>query len=491
MIRLIVTSKTWQQSSEPSDKSRQLDPDNLYLSHANVRRLEAEAIRDAMLTAAGNVELDVQGAPVDGNSNRRSIFIRVHRNALAPMLRVFDFPEPHTAVGRRDVTNVPAQSLLMMNSPQVAGIASNLAKQILQETNATSVDDRVTNLYRRILSRGPTDTEIETLRGYVQSTREVINERQVEVAEVTAKMVNARKQITEIIEPKRQELAEADPKAPTTVTVTPIAQWEFEQDASDTVGELNGMLIDGAEILEGALAVKDGSHVNTIPLTKSLTTKTLEAWVKLDTLAQRGGGVMTVQTRDGNVFDSIVFAEQKKRRWMAGSNGFARTQPFDGGGEETEAANRFVHLAISYHADGTVIGYRDGIRYGKPYKTSPPVEFRAGESMVSFGVRHLPNVDNHRLAGRIELARLYDRALSDEEVSESFQHATGQISDTRVLESLLEGDRVKVQNLKQNVGELEQTVASFGTLPGESDEQQIWTDLARTLLTLKEFIYVR
>ncbi len=60
-----------------------------------------------------------------------------------------------------------------------------------------------------------------------------------------------------------------------------------------------------------------------------------------------------------------------------------------------------------------------------------------------------------------------------------------------MLESLSEGDRVKVQNLKQIVGELEQTVASFGTLPGESDEQQTWTDLARTLLTLKEFIYVR
>ncbi len=162
------------------------------------------------------------------------------------------------------------------------------------------------------------------------------------------------------------------------------------------------MLIDGAEISEGTLAVKDGAHVNTMPLSKSLKTKTLEAWVQLDTLDQRGGGVMTVQTRDGNVFDSIVFAEQKKRRWMAGSNGFARTQPFDGGGEETEAANRFVHIAISYHADGTVIGYRDGIRYGKPYKTSPPLEFRAGESMVSFGVRHLPNLGNHRLAGRIE-----------------------------------------------------------------------------------------
>jgi hypothetical protein len=122
MIRLIVTSNTWQQSSQPSEKSRQIDPDNLLLSHANVRRLEAEAIRDSMLVAAGNIELDVQGVPVDGNSNRRSIFIRVHRNALNPMLRVFDFPEPHSAVGSRDVTNVPGQSLLMMNSPQVAEI---------------------------------------------------------------------------------------------------------------------------------------------------------------------------------------------------------------------------------------------------------------------------------------------------------------------------------------------------------------------------------
>jgi Protein of unknown function (DUF1553)/Concanavalin A-like lectin/glucanases superfamily len=491
MIRLIVSSQTWQQESQPTEESRQVDPDNLFLSHANVRRLEAEAIRDAMLTAAGSVDLAIQGEPVAGNSNRRGVFVRVNRNALDPLLRAFDFPEPHSSVGSRDATNVPAQSLLMLNSPQVAELASKLASQVFQPTAAASDDERVRLLFRRLFSRDPSSYEIEQASQYIQSTQGVLKQRHKEVADLKSSCQNVKQQIAVIIEPKRKLLAEQNPPAAATVTVAPLAQWEFELDAADSLGGLHGTLVDGANIVEGALAVSQGAHVNTVPLTKSLTTKTLEAWVKLDSLEQRAGGVMTVQSKDGNVFDSLVFGEKEPRRWLAGSNGFVRTQEFAGGAEETEAAERMVHLVVSYHADGTVVGYRDGVRYGQAYKTSRPVEFKAGESLVSFGVRHLPNVGNRQLAGKIERARLYDKALSDEEVAESYQQAAGRISDKRVFESLAKSERDEVQQLKQRLVELERTMIAYGPLPDISDEQQAWNDLARALLTLKEFIYVR
>jgi len=79
-IRFILTSQTWQMSSRASVKAREIDPDNRWLSHANVRRLEAEAIRDSLLAVSGVLQKNMYGAPVDGNTPRRSVYVRVKRN---------------------------------------------------------------------------------------------------------------------------------------------------------------------------------------------------------------------------------------------------------------------------------------------------------------------------------------------------------------------------------------------------------------------------
>ena len=81
----------------------------------------------------------------------------------------------------------------------------------------------------------------------------------------------------------------------------------------------------------------------------------------------------------------LEFQDDNRRepaRWMAGSDSFKRTAPF-GGPVETEAAAQPVHVAIAYHADGTVAGYRDGKPYGKPYKSDGPVTFAAGKAKVT------------------------------------------------------------------------------------------------------------
>ena len=115
--------------------------------------------------------------------------------------------------------------------------------------------------------------------------------------------------------------------------------------------------------------------------------KTLEVWVQLKSVTQRGGGVMTVQTVGGVTFDSIVFGEREPARWMAGSNGFVRSSPF-GGPNEVDAVKRPVHIAITYKADGTIAAYRDGRPYGSPYKSRGLVTYKAGQAQVVFGVRH-------------------------------------------------------------------------------------------------------
>src|SRR5262249_36304212 len=136
------------------------------------------------------------------------------------------------------------------------------------------------------------------------------------------------------------------------------------------------------------------------PLKHGLTSKTLEAWIKLDNLSQRGGGVMTVQAKDGLAFDAIVFGEREPGRWMAGSEGFRRYKSVGGPGD-LEAAKRPVHVAITYAADGTTRIYRDGLAHGAPYKSATPPAYAAGEAVILFGQRHTPAGGNRGLAGTV------------------------------------------------------------------------------------------
>ena len=235
----------------------------------------------------------------------------------------------------------------------------------------------------------------------------------------------------------------------------------------------------------------DGSsHVATAPLLKPLTEKTLEAWVQLDDLSQRGGGVMTVQTLRGEVFDSIVIGEQRLQQWLSGSNNFRRTKPFDGA-LETEANQRPVHIAITYARDGRITGYRDGAPYGASYQADALQSFDVETSQVVFGLRHSPAGGNKHLRGRIFRAQLYDRALSPQEIAASSRALpTGPTTET-ILTSLDARERQEYDRRLQAVKELQ---AAAGRLEQESstgDPLQAYTDLALALFNLKEFIYVR
>ena len=117
--------------------------------------------------------------------------------------------------------------------------------------------------------------------------------------------------------------------APKPVLPNPIGRWEFDGDLKDGIGKADGQSFGGAKVVNGVL-VLDGrdDFVKTGILPFDLREKTLETWVKLANLNQRGGGAMTVQTPGGGVFDSIVFGEREAKRWMAGSNSFARYQSF-------------------------------------------------------------------------------------------------------------------------------------------------------------------
>ncbi len=205
--------------------------------------------------------------------------------------------------------------------------------------------------------------------------------------------------------------------------LAPVAVWDFEHGAKDTVGKLHGQLEGGAEIRNGRLVLDGrGAYLRTPPLPFALAAKTLEAWAAPANLEQRGGGVMAVENSSGDRFDAIVFAENDTRRWSAGSENSERTVPLDGK-PEIANAETFVHLAIVYGADNTIAVYRNGERYGAVSSKGELVEHAAGKSRVLLGLRNRDTADGY-FAGEIEEARLYDRALTPEEVAASFRAGT-------------------------------------------------------------------
>lgn len=167
LIRLIVTSKTYRLSSRPSAVADEHDPVNQWLSHFPVHRLEAESLRDAILAVAGRLDETRYGPEVSGKGRRRSLYVRVHRNDLDPFLNTFDAPEPVSTRGRRDTTNVPAQSLTLLNDPWVREQAGAWAERLAADPSCTDDEARIRSIFLTALGRKPTAEEINLCRCFL------------------------------------------------------------------------------------------------------------------------------------------------------------------------------------------------------------------------------------------------------------------------------------------------------------------------------------
>jgi hypothetical protein len=177
LIRRIALSETYQQASGARSRESEADSQNLLFHRQTLRRLEGEAIRDAILAVSGRLNRAqfgpsvpvhltpfMQGrgrpgtsGPLDGDG-RRSIYIAVRRNFLAPMMLAYDTPIPASTVGRRNTSNVPAQALILMNDPFVAEQSRGWARKLLADKDA-SPESRIRRMYLETFSREPTAEE--------------------------------------------------------------------------------------------------------------------------------------------------------------------------------------------------------------------------------------------------------------------------------------------------------------------------------------------
>jgi hypothetical protein len=198
-----------------------------------------------------------------------------------------------------------------------------------------------------------------------------------------------------------------------------LAWWDFETDALDRMGNFGSSSLSGnASITGGSLQIPDAPSDRMLAANyggPAITEKTIVAWFYLDSLVERGGSVISLQTANGVTFDGIVYAEREQLRWIAGSDFYNRTQDV-GGPDETADSATLVQMAAVYGLDNSITLYRNGIEYGTGYTKGSLQTYSPNDSSVSFGLRHTGGL-NSDLSVRIEDARIYGRALSGAELS--------------------------------------------------------------------------
>ncbi|MFM7803171.1 MAG: DUF1553 domain-containing protein, partial [Verrucomicrobiota bacterium] len=185
LVRHLVLSRTYRLSSEADPAALAVDPDDELLWRARPRRLDAESLRDAVLSVAGTLDpRPLRGSVVAqiGDTalpgrlvgeragerlDRRSLYLPVIRDAVPEVLDIFDAAEPSLVVAQRDETLVPSQSLFLMNSPFAQTQARALARRLLE---APVEDDagRVSLAYRLALARDPRPREVDRALGFIR-----------------------------------------------------------------------------------------------------------------------------------------------------------------------------------------------------------------------------------------------------------------------------------------------------------------------------------
>jgi hypothetical protein len=183
MIRELVNSRTYRMSSTYSKAASTKDPDNALHWRSTPRRLDAEALRDAMLVASGDLDLErprgsmvvqvgdvgigprVNAAVFNRPVKYRSVYLPIVRDGLPESLALFDPADPNLVTGDRESTNVPGQALYMMNNPFVVGQGEVMARRLIEEAETSG--ERLTLAFQLTYGRLPSSSEIEQAKSFL------------------------------------------------------------------------------------------------------------------------------------------------------------------------------------------------------------------------------------------------------------------------------------------------------------------------------------
>jgi hypothetical protein len=198
LVRSMVLSATYQQTSLVSERLAKQDPYNHLYARQSRFRLDAELVRDNALAVSGLLDLTIGGPSVkpyqpagywshmnfpkrswqqSGGENlyRRGLYTHWQRMFLHPSLLAFDAPSREECTVERPRSNTPQQALILLNDPTYVEAARSLAARVLNEAGETS-EQRISWLFRTVLSRSPQDSESSILRGVLEKHSQTYKE---------------------------------------------------------------------------------------------------------------------------------------------------------------------------------------------------------------------------------------------------------------------------------------------------------------------------
>ena len=184
LIRAIVLSRTYQLSSFADQSIVSADPENIWLARHSRKRLDAESIRDSLLSVSGQLNPE----PAEGSimrhrdilvnlaktslhqpSNHRSVYLCYLRNSPPPEIEAFDLPDFQKVSGRRETSTIPGHALYLFNSPLVVDLSTHFAKRVMEKSDDTG--ERITFAYRLALNRDPNPEEADRAAELIDLTQ--------------------------------------------------------------------------------------------------------------------------------------------------------------------------------------------------------------------------------------------------------------------------------------------------------------------------------
>jgi hypothetical protein len=178
LLREMLLSDAFGRSGASDPESTERDPSNRYWHHYPTRRMEAELVRDSLLSVAGQLDRRLGGRPIkphrlvedsakrlfsgplDGDG-RRSLYLEMSIMAPSSFLVGFNLPDPRLPGGTRDVTQVPAQALMLLNDPLVSNLAESWARELVRRDVSSSPAERIAKMFERSLARPASDVEVQ------------------------------------------------------------------------------------------------------------------------------------------------------------------------------------------------------------------------------------------------------------------------------------------------------------------------------------------
>jgi cytochrome c553 len=248
----------------------------------------------------------------------------------------------------------------------------------------------------------------------------------------------------------------------------PIAQWSFDLDTRDLNGSLHLKPNEDFEIAQGRLTharEKDppleDSGVKSAKLPRDLREKTLEVWVAVKEVPKKGETIFFIRNIEGYrgaAYDGIQYAAGETKQWRNGSTASFRSLDLEAPPEEATPGD-LIHIAVSYGSDNSIHLYRNGKPYEIPYipelKEGPGLlqTYLSGEAEVVF--RNPASLE-------IDEARIYDSALSDQQIAASYQAGAPSVSLDDLRGAMRKRERIKFDKLHR---EVEQLRAELNSIP--------------------------